>query len=38
MPSEHEAQLPGYLRASRIRPGLLVNFGASEYQVTKDIL
>ena len=33
-----EAQLLGYLRASRIRHGLLINFGAPKFQIKKYIL
>jgi GxxExxY protein len=32
------AQLLGYLRASRIEHGLLVNFGAAKFQIKKYIL
>jgi GxxExxY protein len=35
---EHVAQLLGYLRASRIEHGLLVNFGAAKFQIKKYIL
>lgn len=35
---EHVAQLLGYLRASRIEHGLLINFGAPIYQIQKFIL
>lgn len=35
---EHVAQLLGYLRASRIKHGLLINFGAPKYQIKKFIL
>jgi GxxExxY protein len=35
---DHIAQLPGYLRASRIEHGLLINFGASKLEVKKYIL
>ncbi|HYT59054.1 MAG TPA: GxxExxY protein, partial [Haliangiales bacterium] len=35
---EHVAQLLGYLRASRIEHGLLVNFGAVKFQIKKYIL
>ena len=35
---EHIAQLLGYLRASRIEHGLLVNFGAPKLQIKKFIL
>src|SRR5258708_33533307 len=35
---EHIAQLLGYLRASRIEHGLLINFGAQKLQIKKYIL
>jgi GxxExxY protein len=35
---EHTAQLLGYLRASRIEHGLLINFGGPQLQVQKYIL
>ena len=35
---EHIAQLLGYLRATQIEHGLLINFGASRLQVKKLIL
>lgn len=35
---EHVAQLLGYLRASRIEHGLLINFGSSRLQIKKYIL
>lgn len=35
---EHTAQVLGYLRASRIEHGLLINFGAPRYQIRKFIL
>ena len=35
---EHIAQLLGYLRASRIEHGLLVNFGAPKFQIKKYIM
>ncbi len=35
---EHVAQLLGYLRASRIEHGLLINFGGPRLQVKKLIL
>ena len=35
---EHVAQLLGYLRASRIETGLLVNFGAAKLQIRKYLL
>jgi GxxExxY protein len=34
---EHMAQLFGYLRASRLEHGLLVNFGSMKYQIKKYI-
>jgi len=36
--SEHVAQIPGYLRASRIEHGLLINFGAPKLQIKKYVL
>ncbi len=36
--NEHTAQLIGYLRASRIEHGLLINFGAPRLQIKKYIL
>lgn len=35
---EHTAQLLGYLRASKIEHGLLINFGARKLQIRKYIL
>jgi GxxExxY protein len=35
---EHVAQLLGYLKASRIEHGLLINFGAPKLQIKKFIL
>jgi len=35
---EHVAQLLGYLRASRIEHGLLINFGGQKLQIKKYIL
>lgn len=35
---EHIAQLFGYLRASRLEHGLLINFGAQRLQINKYIL
>lgn len=35
---EHVAQLLGYLRASRIEHGLLINFGGPRLQIKKFIL
>jgi GxxExxY protein len=36
--NEHVAQLLGYLRASRIKDGLLINFGAPKFQIKKYVL
>ena len=35
---EHTAQVLGYLRASRIEHGLLMNFGASKFEIRKYAL
>ena len=35
---EHEGQLFGYLRGSRIEHGLLINFGAPKLEIRKYIL
>jgi GxxExxY protein len=35
---EHIAQLLGYLRASRVEHGLLINFGAPKLQINKYII
>jgi GxxExxY protein len=35
---EHTAQLLGYLRASRIEHGLLINFGGQKLQIKKYVL
>jgi GxxExxY protein len=35
---EHVAQLLGYLRASRIEHGLLINFGAPRLEIKKFVL
>ena len=35
---EHIAQLLGYMRASRIEHGLLINFGSQKLQIRKFIL
>jgi len=35
---EHEAQILGYLRASKLEHGLLVNFGASKLFIKKYIM
>lgn len=32
---EHEAQILGYLKATRIEHGLLINFGAYKFQIRK---
>lgn len=34
---EHQAQILGYLKASRIEHGLLINFGASKFEIRKFI-
>ena len=36
--AEHRAQLLGYLRASRIEHGLLINFGAPSLEIKKYIV
>ena len=36
--NEHIAQLLGYLRASRMEHGLLINFGASKLQIKKYVM
>jgi hypothetical protein len=35
---EHIAQVLGYLRASRIEHGLLINFGSGKFQIRKFVL
>ena len=35
---EHVAQILGYLRASRVEHGLLINFGAPKFQIKKFII
>ena len=35
---EHVAQLLGYLRASRIEHGLLINFGGRKFEIRKYVL
>ena len=35
---EHVAQILGYLRATRIEHGLLINFGAPKYEIKKYVL
>ena len=34
----HEAQILGYLRATRMRHGMLINFGAARFSMDKFIL
>ena len=34
---EHIAQLLGYLKATRVKDGLLINFGASKYSIRKFV-
>lgn len=36
--SEHEAQLLNYLKATRLKVGLLINFGANRVQIKRKIL
>lgn len=35
---EHIAQILGYLRSSKVKHGLLINFGASKLQIKKYIM
>lgn len=35
--SEHEAQILGYLKSSRIEHGLLINFGSYKFEIKKYI-
>lgn len=35
---EHIAQILGYLRATRIEHGLLINFGGPKYEIKKYVL
>ena len=35
---EHEAQLLGYLKSTRIEHGLLINFGSFRFQIKKYVL
>lgn len=35
---EHIAQILGYLRATRLEHGLLINFGAPKYEIKKYVL
>jgi GxxExxY protein len=34
---EHEAQILGYLKATRIEHGLLINFGSPKFEIRKFI-
>jgi GxxExxY protein len=34
---EHEAQVLGYLKATRLQHGLLINFGAYKFQIRKFV-
>lgn len=36
--NDHIAQLLGYMRASRIEHGLLINFGGKKYEIKKYVL
>jgi GxxExxY protein len=36
--TEHEAQILGYLRASRMKHGLLINLGAPKFQIRKFVV
>lgn len=36
--NEHTAQILGYLRASGVEHGLLINFGAPKFQIKKYVL
>jgi GxxExxY protein len=35
---EHEAQLLAYLKATKLRHGLLINFGSPRFQIRKYVL
>ena len=35
--NEHEAQLLGYLKSSRVEHGLLINFGSFKFQIKKYV-
>ena len=35
---EHTAQILGYLKASRIESGLLINFGSYKFQIKKYVM
>ena len=35
---EHEAQVIGYLKSSRLQHGLLINFGSYKFQIRKFVL
>jgi hypothetical protein len=34
---EHEAQILGYLKSSRLQHGLLINFGSYRFQIRKFV-
>jgi GxxExxY protein len=34
---EHEAQVLGYLKSSRVEHGLLINFGSYKFEIRKYI-
>jgi GxxExxY protein len=34
---EHEAQVPGYLKSSRLKHGLLINFGSHKFEIRKYV-
>ena len=34
---EHEAQILGYLKSSRLEHGLLINFGAYKFEIRKFV-
>ena len=34
---EHEAQIFGYLRSARLEHGLLINFGAPKFEISKFV-
>jgi len=38
IPDEQVAQTPGYLKASRVEHGLLINFGSYRFQVRKYVM
>lgn len=35
--NEHEAQILGYLKSTRLRHGMLINFGSYKYEVRKFV-